>query len=68
MNNFLVTSDFSRAELEEIIESAQKFKKGEISDKPLSGKSVAETEDLIESGKATGGMIPKLQSSIELSR
>ena len=41
MNNFLKTSDFSRAELEEIIESAVQFKNGEISDKPLSGKSVA---------------------------
>jgi len=41
MNNFLKTSDFSRAQLEKIIESALKFKSGEISDKPLSGKSVA---------------------------
>lgn len=41
MNNFLKTNDFSRAELEEIIESALKFKKGEIADKPLAGKSVA---------------------------
>lgn len=41
MNNFLKTSDFSRAELEEIIESAIKIKNGEISDKSLSGKSVA---------------------------
>jgi N-acetylornithine carbamoyltransferase len=41
MNNFLKTSDFSRAELEEIIESALKFKSGAISDKPLAGKSVA---------------------------
>jgi len=39
--NFLKTSDFSRAELEEIIESALKFKKGETADKTLSGKSVA---------------------------
>ncbi|MBA2736890.1 MAG: N-acetylornithine carbamoyltransferase [Pyrinomonadaceae bacterium] len=39
--NFLRTSDFSRAELEEIIESAIGFKGGEIADKPLSGKSVA---------------------------
>ena len=39
--NFLKTSDFSRAELEEIIESAIKFKKGEIADKSLSGKSIA---------------------------
>lgn len=41
MNNFLKTNDFSRAELEEIIESAMKIKSGEIADKPLSGKSVA---------------------------
>ncbi len=41
MKNFLKTSDFSRAELEEIIESAVQFKSGEISDKPLSGKSLA---------------------------
>jgi N-acetylornithine carbamoyltransferase len=41
VKNFLITSDFSRAALEEIIESAVKFKKGEIADKSLSGKSVA---------------------------
>lgn len=41
MNNFLKTSDFSRAELEDIIESAIKIKSGEIADKTLSGKSVA---------------------------
>lgn len=40
MKNFLKTSDYPRAELEEIIESALKFKKGEIADKPLGGKSV----------------------------
>ena len=39
--NFLTTFDFSRVELEEIIESALKFKSGEVADKPLSGKSVA---------------------------
>lgn len=39
--NFLVTRDFSRAELEEIIESALKIKSGEIAEKSLSGKSVA---------------------------
>ncbi len=38
--NFLKTSDFSRAELEEIIESALKFKNEQTNDKPLSGKSV----------------------------
>ena len=41
MNNFLKTSDFSRAELEEIIESALEFKKGKVADKSLSGKSIA---------------------------
>jgi N-acetylornithine carbamoyltransferase len=40
MKNFLKTSDFSRAELEEIIESALRFKKGEVTEKPLAGKSV----------------------------
>ncbi len=39
--NFLKTSDFSRAELEAMIESAIKIKSGEIADKTLSGKSVA---------------------------
>ncbi|HEY8560771.1 MAG TPA: N-acetylornithine carbamoyltransferase [Pyrinomonadaceae bacterium] len=39
--NFLKTSDFSRAELDEIIGSAMRFKSGEIDDKPLAGKSVA---------------------------
>ena len=41
IKNFLKTSDFSRAELEQIIESALKFKKGEIADKSLRGKSIA---------------------------
>lgn len=40
-NNFLKTSDFARAELEEIIESAVRFKSGETVEKTLSGKSVA---------------------------
>ncbi|MGI8788799.1 MAG: N-acetylornithine carbamoyltransferase [Pyrinomonadaceae bacterium] len=39
--NFLKTSNFSRAELEAIIESAIKFKRGENVEKSLSGKSVA---------------------------
>ena len=39
--NFLKTSDFSRAELEEILEAAFKFKKGETVEKILNGKSVA---------------------------
>ncbi len=41
MTNFLKTSDFSRTELEEILESALKFKNQKIDDKPLNGKSVA---------------------------
>jgi len=41
LSNFLTTSDFSRAELEEIIESAFEFKRGEIKEKCLDGKSVA---------------------------
>lgn len=40
MKNFLKTSDVARAELEEIIESAVKFKNEQTNDKPLSGKSV----------------------------
>lgn len=39
--NFLKTSDFSRAELEAMIESATEYKSGKTLDKPLSGKSVA---------------------------
>ncbi|MGC2236088.1 MAG: N-acetylornithine carbamoyltransferase [Pyrinomonadaceae bacterium] len=39
--NFLKTSNFSRAELEELIEAAFKFKKGETAEKLLTGKSVA---------------------------
>ncbi|MBC7795817.1 MAG: N-acetylornithine carbamoyltransferase, partial [Pyrinomonadaceae bacterium] len=41
MKNFLKTSDYSRHELETLVESAFRFKRGEVSDKPLSGKSVA---------------------------
>jgi len=41
LNNFLTTNDFSRAELEEIIEAALKIKSGETAEKSLSGKSVA---------------------------
>ena len=41
MNNFLKTSDFSRADFEEIISAARKFKSGENVGKSLSGKSVA---------------------------
>lgn len=41
MTNFLKTDDFSRIELEEIIESAIKIKSGETSEKLLAGRSVA---------------------------
>lgn len=40
-SNFLKTSDYTRGELEKIIESALKFKRGENAEKPLAGKSVA---------------------------
>lgn len=40
-NNFLKTSDFTRRELEEILESAIQYKSGAIGEKPLTGKSVA---------------------------
>lgn len=41
MKNFLKTSDFSRDELENLLELASRFKRGEDSSKPLNGKSVA---------------------------
>ena len=41
MNNFLITSDFSRNDLEALIESALSFKRGEDMSKHLAGKSVA---------------------------
>ncbi len=44
MRNFLNTSDYSRAELEQLIESALSFKRGDAeacAQKPLAGKSVA---------------------------
>jgi N-acetylornithine carbamoyltransferase len=41
MENFLTTSAFTRAELEEIIEAALEFKTGSSAEKSLSGKSVA---------------------------
>jgi len=41
MKNFLTTADFSRDELEAIIETALQFKKGAIAAKCLSGKSIA---------------------------
>lgn len=39
--NFLTTSDWTRDELEALIELAQRFKRGEDSSKPLAGRSVA---------------------------
>lgn len=39
--NFLITSDFSYSELEEIVESALQYKARHNSDKPLAGKSIA---------------------------
>lgn len=39
--NFLITSDFSHAELESLFDLALQYKNNRISDKPLSGKSVA---------------------------
>ncbi|HEY0429407.1 MAG TPA: N-acetylornithine carbamoyltransferase [Pyrinomonadaceae bacterium] len=41
MNNFLKTSDFSRAELENLLDAAFRFKRGEDVSKPLNGQSVA---------------------------
>ena len=41
MKKFLKTTDFSRSELEEIFALAEKFKRGEIKEKYLDGKSVA---------------------------
>jgi N-acetylornithine carbamoyltransferase len=41
MKNFLKTSDFSRNELENFLETALRFKRGEVADKPLEGKSIA---------------------------
>jgi N-acetylornithine carbamoyltransferase len=41
MNNFLITSDFSRNEIESLFDLALRYKSNQISDKPLSGKSIA---------------------------
>ncbi len=41
MRNFLTTADLSRSELETLVETAQRFKSGELVRKPLDGKSVA---------------------------
>ncbi|HZH33438.1 MAG TPA: N-acetylornithine carbamoyltransferase [Pyrinomonadaceae bacterium] len=40
MKNFLKTSDFSRDDLEQLIEAAFRFKRGEDLSRPLGGKSV----------------------------
>src|SRR5436305_11907118 len=39
--NFLTTGDWSREELESLIESALRFKRGDDSSKPLAGRSIA---------------------------
>ncbi|HEV7683394.1 MAG TPA: N-acetylornithine carbamoyltransferase [Pyrinomonadaceae bacterium] len=41
MKNFLTTADWSRAELTQLIDSAERFKTGADKSKPLGGKSVA---------------------------
>jgi N-acetylornithine carbamoyltransferase len=41
MQNFLTTQSFDRSALDQLIESAFRFKKGEDQSKPLSGKSIA---------------------------
>jgi N-acetylornithine carbamoyltransferase len=41
MNNFLKTSDFSGSEIEELLELASRFKRNEIKEKYLDGKSIA---------------------------
>ena len=41
MRNFLRTSEWSRAELDQLIEAAQQFKRHDDKSKPLAGKSVA---------------------------
>ena len=41
INNFLKTSDFSRSEIEELLELASCFKRNEVKEKYLGGKSVA---------------------------
>ena len=41
MQNFLVTSDLARADLDQLIESALRFKRGNDQSKPLAGRSIA---------------------------
>ncbi len=41
MKHFLTTADFLRADLDQLIESAIRFKSGRINEQPLAGRSVA---------------------------
>ena len=41
MNNFLITSALSRTEIESLFDLALRYKTNNLSDKPLSGKSIA---------------------------
>src|SRR5260370_14848151 len=41
MKNFLTTADFERADLDELVKSAFRFKRGDDQSKPLAGRSVA---------------------------
>src|SRR5437764_819112 len=41
MTNFLRTLDFSRRELEELLDLADRYKKGKVTQQALDGKSVA---------------------------
>jgi N-acetylornithine carbamoyltransferase len=41
MTNFLITADLSTADLNRLIESAQRFKSGSDQSKPLAGRSIA---------------------------
>jgi N-acetylornithine carbamoyltransferase len=41
VKNFLSTSDLTRADLDQLIESARRFKRGDDRPKPLAGRSVA---------------------------
>jgi N-acetylornithine carbamoyltransferase len=41
LDNFLATSDFGRADLDHLIESALRFKTGDDQSKPLAGRSIA---------------------------
>src|SRR3979409_2687033 len=41
MKNFLSTADLSRSDLDQLIESALRFKRGDDQSKPLAGRSIA---------------------------